>query len=378
MASKYLFVTNDAWFFVSHRLPIAKALVQSGEEVFVCAKRDTSAYEIEAVGCTFIEWNLSPRGVSPIQEVYSVAALARIIHSVKPDILHLITIKAVLYGSLLSRILRTPHVVCAVAGLGALLTPGKTSSRSSKVLRRLYKVCLSNNRTWLIFQNPDNRRDLESALNLEIVRYREIKGSGVDLETYTVSGEAPGIPVVVLAARLLRDKGILDYLAAAEIVHRKTEKVRFILAGSDAGRGNPAAFDERELKHIQTHQSVDYVGHVHDIPKLFTDSHIVVLPSYHEGFPKVLVEAAACGKPVITTDVPGCRHAIINRQTGILVPKASPEALAKAILTLLDNRQLRVQMGLAGRALAEQEYDIRKIVSEHLSLYGNLLSNKGQ
>ena len=376
MASKYLFVTNDAWFFVSHRLPIAKALVLSGDKVFVCAKPDSSVSKIEAIGCEFIEGNLSPRGISPIQEAHSVADLAKIIHSVNPDLLHLITIKAVLYGSLLARLLQTPHVVCAVAGLGALLTPG-SQKRSSSALRLLYKSGLSNKKTWLIFQNPDNRKDLETALEFNIDRYREIKGSGVDLETYAVSEEAPGIPVVVLAARLLRDKGILDYLAAAEIVHSKFKTVRFVLAGSDAGKGNPAAFDERELELIQTNQFAEYVGHVRDIPALFASSHIVVLPSYHEGFPKVLVEAAACGRPVVTTDVPGCRHAIINGKTGILVPKANPDALADAILSLLNDQNLRKEMGRAGRALAEQEYDIRKIVNEHLQLYSKLLSRRG-
>lgn len=374
MAPTYLFVTNDAWYFVSHRLPIAKSLASTGAKVYVCAKKDNSISEIEESGCTFIEWRVSPRGKSFFGEIFTACQLFTIICQLKPDILHLITIKAVLYGAISARILKLRGVICAVAGLGAMLVSGPKISYSRRLLLSIYTYALKYKYITFIFQNPDNRLDLETSLGISIKNYVEIKGSGVDLEKYKKTDEPKGVPTVVVAARLLRDKGILEFIEAAEIVKARAEPVNFILAGSNIAKGNPAEFTPQELEYICNNEVVQYIGHCDDMASLFERCHIVVLPSHHEGFPKVLVEAAACARVVITTDVPGCRHAILHGETGILIPKSDPKALAEAVWDLLTQTGKRIEMGIAGRELAEKEYDINKVVKSHRLVYESILS----
>ena len=173
---------------------------------------------------------------------------------------------------------------------------------------------------------------------------------------------------------MLRDKGILEFIEAAEIVKARAEPVNFILAGSNIAKGNPAEFTPQELEYICNNEVVQYIGHCDDMASLFERCHIVVLPSHHEGFPKVLVEAAACARVVITTDVPGCRHAILHGETGILIPKSDPKALAEAVWDLLTQTGKRIEMGIAGRELAEKEYDINKVVKSHRLVYESILS----
>ena len=198
-----------------------------------------------------------------------------------------------------------------------------------------------------------------------------LKGSGVDLNKFTKFIERKGDPVVCFASRLLIDKGVYEFISAAKTIRERSIKARFLLVG-DLDTNNPTGLNNDDLTKINSENIVEVLGFQDDIPSLFEKSHIICLPSYREGLPKALIEAAAASRAIVTTDVPGCRDAIIPNKTGLLVPVRNSEALANAIQDLLENSQKRISMGRAGRELAEKEYAIENIVDAHLEIYNNL------
>ena len=202
-------------------------------------------------------------------------------------------------------------------------------------------------------------------------KVRLIRGSGVKLEKFFNFEENTGVPVVCFAARLLIDKGVYDFISAARILKKRGITSRFLLAG-DLDTKNPSGIKINDLNKIKEEGYVEIIGFQDDIPKLYEMSHIICLPSYREGLPKTLIEAAAASRAVVTTDVPGCRDAIIPNKTGILVPVRNSFALANAIQELIENKDKRLLMGRAGRELAEKDFDINNIVKAHLKIYGEL------
>ncbi len=325
--------------------------------------------QISEAGLTYHAIPLSRSGGNPLREVCSIAALYRLFRQVRPDLVHLVTIKPVLYGGLAARLAHVPAVVAAISGLGAVFTDRRTQGEAlRRLVQGLYRLALRHKNIRVIFQNMDDRRILEG---LNAVRPADsvlIKGSGVDLNHYTVRPEPEGPPVVVFASRLLKDKGVAEFVEAAKSLHAKGVKARFLLAG-DMDPGNPTSVSPEELAAWNAGGNVEVVGYQSNVAAFFAASSLVVLPSYREGLPKVLIEAAACGRAIVTTDVPGCRDAIVPDKTGLLVPARDAHALAAAIQRLIENRELRSRFGLAGRELAGREYSIEKIVSEHLAVY---------
>lgn len=374
---RLLFVTNDAWFLVSHRLDLVRTMSDEGWHCSVLAKQDDTVAQIESVGAKFHSWPIAPRGKGPIAELRSLLHLAKVMRQYKPDVIHLITIKPVLYGGLLSRLMNVPGVVYAVSGLGTVFVGQSLLSRVIRALvSRLYKFAVQHPNSMIVFQNKDDRAMLLDRLGLSQERTCLIRGSGVDLSNFPQTAEPEGSVVVTLAARLLKDKGIPEFVEAAKIINAVTDSVSFKIAGDNAGAGNPAAFSRDEIKALKDVPSVSWLGHVGDIPSLFAASHIVVLPSHREGLPKVLVEAGAAGRAVVTTDVPGCRDAITPNVTGLLVPVKNAEQLAQAILTLVNDPKRRQDMGRAGRQLVEEQMQVSAIAAQHKKIYEQLLANK--
>ncbi len=362
----YLFVTNDAWFFASHRLPIAERLISDGHKVVVAAKPDEKVSQIEDAGCVFEEWSIEPRGTRRIKELYSLSSLASIIIRNKPDVIHLVTIKAVIYGGLLARILYVRKVVCAISGLGAIL---EGDHRVSDRLLKVYRFSVNHPRCTLIFQNPENRKKLSELLGISEGRSTIIRGSGVNLNVFRSKPEPDGVVVVTMASRILKDKGVTEYLDAAKILAVRGVKVVMQLAGDDTGAGNPASYSQEDLRKIKNSRHIQYLGYVSDTATLFSESSIVVLPSYHEGLPKVLQEAAACGRAVVTTDAPGCMFAVIANVTALIVPVKNAIALADAIQMLIEDKNMRTSFAMAGRKLAEDHFSIDSVVDAHMKVY---------
>lgn len=373
---KILFVVNNPDFFCSHRLPIAVKAKSDGFDVHVASSKGLGVEQIEHMGLVHHEVDFSRSGQNPIKELVTTWQLIILFLRLKPDLVHLVTIKPVLYGGMATRIMRVKAVVAAVSGLGTVFIAQSTVARIRLwLVKILYKIAFGHKNLTVIFQNPSDRNTLISANILQEKQASIIRGSGVDLSDYPYLPEPNGTAVVVMAARLLRDKGVFEFVEAAKILKKRQVSVIMRLIGSP-DLGNPSSITEQELENWKEEGYVDVLGYQADIAKLYSEANVVCLPSYREGLPKSLVEAAACGRAVVTTDVPGCRDAIANTITGVLVPVKDAVALADAIEKLIENIGLRHTMGVAGRQLAEEAFDINIIVKQHLDIYEVLLSNE--
>lgn len=371
--NKLLFIVNVDWFFVSHRLPIALAALQEGYEVHLGAALTGKEAALRQAGIIVHDLPIARSGTNPFAELITLKAIFSLLRQVEPDVVHLVTSKSVLYGGFLARINKVPAVVAAVSGLGFVFaSSGIKSSLMRSAISLIYRIALGKKNLRVIFQNANDRDILLRAAGVTPEKAVMIRGSGVNLAEYPALAEPDGVPVVVMAARLLWDKGVGEFVAAARILKDRGVNARFQLIG-DPDIHNPACVLPEALASWRSDQTVELLGFREDIAQLFSDSQVVVLPSYREGLPKVLIEAAACGRAVVTTNVPGCREAIIPDKTGLLVPVRDPNALADAIQRLLENPSARQSMGQAGRRLAEEAFDISLVVEKHLAIYKELM-----
>ncbi|MER1968809.1 glycosyltransferase family 4 protein [Castellaniella sp. GW247-6E4] len=368
-----LFFVNNPGFLVSHRLPLALAARDAGMEVHVATPDGPAVAEILAHGLHHHVVPLSRSGTNPWVEARTLLAFRRLLRRVRPDLVHAVTIKAVLYGGIACRLARVPAYVAAVSGLGYVFMRGRGGVDP---LRQgalwLYRLALGHRNSRVVFQNASDRDVLVAAGAVRPERAVMIRGSGVDLDRYAPQPLPPGPVTVVMASRLLRDKGVAEFVEAAGLAAARGAGLRWVLAGSP-DPGNPASITRDELDAWVRAGTIEYVGECADVAALYAAAHLVALPSYREGLPKSLVEAAACGRPVVTTDVPGCRDAVDPGVSGVLVPPRDARALADAVIALAADEAARVAMGAAGRALAERDFGIRPVVQAHLDLYRTLL-----
>lgn len=376
MKKKILFVVNTLEFFLSHRLPLAIAAKQAGYEVHIAAASNDKAIKLQTYGFKYHMLPFSRSGQNPIYEIKTVVKLFNLFRRVKPDLVHLITIKPVLYGGIVARLSNIKAVVFAVSGLGTVFIAGSglMPRVRRKLVTTLYAFAFLHKNMAVIFQNPDDRDKLLSLRTVDFLQTRMIRGSGVSLTSYSYLSEPDGKPVVVMAARLLRDKGVLEFVEAARLLKNRGLDIEMRLIGSP-DIGNPTSVTLQELEEWERDGYIKLLGYREDISQQYAAANIVCLPSYREGLPKSLVEAAACGRAVITTDVPGCRDAIIANVTGILVPVRDAHALADAIQELLENPDKRLAMGTEGRKLAEANFSIENIVWQHMKIYEDLMHN---
>lgn len=375
MSSSVLFVVNDAAFFLSHRLRLALGARKAGYVVKIATMPGPAVQQIKNLGFEHYGIPMSRSGSNPAAELVTLFAILKLLWQVRPDVLHLVTIKPVLYGCLAARLAPVKGVVCAVSGLGfVFMTKGVKAVVLRTFVKNLYRLALRRKRLKVIFQNPDDRDVLLDIKAVAPAQVEMIRGSGVDLSLYEVKPEPADIPVVCFTARLIKDKGIHEFIDAAKMLRRKRVAAYFVVAG-DIDPGNPTSVSLSDLEQWRNEGVVDILGYQKDVATLFNNVNLVVLPSYREGLPKVLVEAAAAGRAVVTTDVPGCRDAIEPDVTGILVPVKNVEMLAGAIERLINDVPLRHAMGRAGRALAEREFDIEMIVQQHMDIYAKVGSS---
>lgn len=370
---KLLFVVNEPWFFLSHRLPIALAAQEAGYKVHVATASGSDIETIHAYGFTHHIIPFSRRGQSPLRELNTLIVLVTLLKRLQPDLIHLITIKPVLYGGIAARIAGIKSVVSAVSGLGTVfLADSKVASIRKLLVTKLYGAAFKQKKLKVIVQNPDDKNILLKIGALQTNQTVMIRGSGVVLADYPYVLEPKGKPVVVMAARLLRDKGVLEFVEAARLLKQRSILVEMRLIGSP-DPGNPTSVTQEELEQWAAEGIISLLGFCRNIAEQYANANIICLPSYREGLPKSLAEAAACGRAVITTDVPGCRDAITPGETGLLVPVKDAVALANAIEKLLNDTELRKRMGQSGRALAEEAFAIEKIVQQHMDIYQELL-----
>ena len=374
---KILFLVNYLSFFLSHRLPVAEALLAKGFEVFIgygeLRGADPKLLEQRGFKVDFIP--MQPGGLNLLKDLKTLYYIWVFFKRVEPDIVHLITIKPYLYGGIISRLCGVRGLITAVSGLGTLFVNKDLKSKLIRLLLYpIYKLAFNHLNQKVIVQNKDDLKVLVNWGVLNPSKVKLLKGSGVKLENFTNLDEPGGTTTVCFAARLLRDKGVYEYVSAVRLLKERGIKAQFLLAG-DLDINNPTGLKLDDLNKIKNECYVKILGHQKDIATLYAKSHIICLPSYREGFPKSLIEAAAAGRAVVTTDVPGCRDAIIPNKTGLLVPIKDSQKLADALQWLIENPKERIIMGKEGRKFAEKEFSIEKIILNHLDIYQDLLSN---
>ncbi len=368
---KIIFFITEDWFVCSHWLPLIAGAQGNGYEVVVVTRIDRHREQIVQHGVRVIPFDLSRRGSNFVREFRVILQLMRIYREERPDIVQHIAMKPVLYGSLAAHLVRVPHTVNWVAGMGWLFV---SDNWRVKILRIIVKKVLGVllRGTSVIVENQDDRAIIASigatAQHIQIVR-----GAGVDTTLYRPSPEPAGIPVVILPARMLWDKGVGEFVDAARLLRQRGVAARLALVGAPDAE-NPASVPEPQLIAWQNEGAVEWWGRREDMPEVLAQSHIVCLPSYREGLPKALLEAASCGRPIVTTDVPGCREVVSDGSNGLLVEARNADALAGALEKLLADPGLRLQMGLRGRERALNEFAQEKIVDQVLALYHGMLS----
>ncbi|MBV7483642.1 glycosyltransferase family 4 protein [Bordetella sp. BOR01] len=372
-AQRLLFVVNNPAFFLSHRLPLALAAQRAGYEVHVATMDGDSVPQIAAHGLTHHAIPMTRSGKQPLQELRTLWALYRLFRRLQPALVHLVTIKPVLYGGIAARLARVPAMVSAISGLGfVFVASGAKAAVIRQVVAMLYRMALGHRNSRIVFQNANDHEILRGLGAVRDEQVVMIRGSGVDLAAYPPMAE-PSPPVAALmVSRLLRDKGVLEFVEAARLLQRQGAGVRMLLAGG-IDPGNPASVTQADVDGWQQEGCIEALGERSDVADLYAGSHMAVLPSYREGLPRSLIEAAACARAVVTTDVPGCRDAIEPGETGLLVPPRDARALADAIARLAADAALRRQLGEAGRRLAEREFDIEDVCRKHLDIYRALL-----
>ncbi|NVD44403.1 glycosyltransferase family 4 protein [Qipengyuania atrilutea] len=366
------FIVNDSNFFITHRLNLAVACRIKGYRTIIVSPPWPDLTVLKKYQIEHVETDTVRERNSVISQMRLFFTYFSIVKAIRPDLVHLITAKPIILAGIAARILRIP-VVAAVSGLGFAFI-GR--SLRTKILRWLvgkgYALSLNSDRNTVIFQNTSDRDLLLENGSIRWPALVLIPGSGVNLDQIDVRSEPTGSVVVLLPARLLGDKGVREFVEAARLVKTKHGDVVFRLQGK-IDEQNPTAISLSELSDWVAEGVVEYEPFSSDPNEMFGSSHIVVLPSYREGFSKSLIDAAAAGRPVITSDVPGCRDAIIPGITGLLVPARDAHALAEATSALVENPALREQMGRAARRHAEKEFDIRIVTQIHLDIYERAL-----
>jgi len=370
-----IYVLNGAPFFLSHRLALAQAAQQRGFSIHVAAPGNELADKIEAHGFRYHSIPLSRKGANPFEEFATLRALVTLYRAVRPRLVHHLTIKPVLYGTLAARLTAVPCVVNAVTGMGHIFTAGGVKAAILReAVKTAYRVLLNHPNSRVIFQNPDDQREFSASRLIAHEQGILIRGSGVDTELFSPRPEPDGPPLVLFAGRLIWDKGVREFIDAAERLRRKGISARFVIAG-ESDEGNPEAVPPVELQRWHDSGVVEWWGRRDDMPEVFAQSHIVCFPSYYrEGIPKVLIEAASCGRPIITTDSPGCREAVQDRISGLLVPPKDSNAVVAAVESLLADASLRRRMGSAGRKLALRDFALENIIAQTLEVYAGVLA----
>jgi glycosyltransferase involved in cell wall biosynthesis len=377
--SKVILFANTDWYLYNFRFSLACALRDLGHDVVLLSPPGEYGPKLRTLGFRWEPAPMARRSLNPLRELTLVMWLVRFLRREQPDLVHGFTIKCAVYGSLSARLAGVAARVNAVAGMGYVFTSRDLKARVLRpVVRSVMSMAMSCKGSIVILQNPDDLRLFREANIVDESAIRVIKGSGVNMSRFNPRPEAAepceGEPLrVVLAGRLLWDKGIAEYVHAARVLKSEGRSVRCILAGAP-DPGNPASVDEASLQGWIKEGLVEWLGHVSDMPKLFAQTDVAVLPSYREGLPKSMIEAAACALPLIITDAPGCREVVsINGEEGLIVPVRDGNALADAIRLLDDDRALARKLGHAARQKALREFDERIVIERTLAVYRELL-----
>ena len=376
--TKILLVANTDWYLFNHRLSLAEKLRNLGAEVHLASPGGPFAGRLRQSGFPWHEFRMDRKGFNPFREARTLSSLRDLYRQVAPALVHHFTIKPVLYGSLEARRLGLPAVVNSITGRGYVFAgTGVLPWLLRSALRPLFAYALGTPNQMTVFQNP---ADMDVFLSLRLVRKERctlIRGSGIDTTRFSPRPEPAGGPVVLMPSRMLWDKGVQDLVEAARLLRRRGVRLRVVLAGAP-DPGNPTSIPEGRLRQWTAEGVVEWGGWSEDMVETYAAAHVVVLPSHAEGVPRALIEAAAMGRPIVATDLPGCREIVYNGRNGLLVPVRDPQALSEAIQTLVEDPALRRRMAAEGRAIALENYTDEIVNGMILLVYDELLAGAGQ
>lgn len=375
---KVVLFANTDWYLYNFRRSLALAAREAGFDPLLVSPPGPYGEKLRVLGLRWEPVPMDRRSLNPVREAALLWHLWRLFRREHPALVHGFTIKCAVYGALAARLAGVPAQVGAVAGMGYVFTSDDARARLLRPLvRTLLRTALDGRNARLVLQNPDDVALFEQAGLVRPERIRLIPGSGVDCARFAPGPERrrdPDRPLrVLLAARLLWDKGLAEYVEAARRLREEGRHIEFLLAG-DPDPGNPAAVPEDTVRGWVEQGLIRWLGHVDDMPALLGSVDVAVLPSYREGLPKGLIEAAACGLPLVTTDVPGCREVVTDGVDGLLVPARDGDQLATAIARLQDDPVLAARLGAAARRRALDEFDERIVIQRTLAVYGELLT----
>jgi len=368
-------VVSEDWYFVSHRLHLAKSAIDAGYQVGLLSHFTQHKSLIESSGITVFDWSLDRQSRNPILEVKALREVFSTISDFKPDIIHSVAIKPVVYSAIVSKWYPTGANVCALGGLGYIFSSTKISARLLRpFVIMVFRWALKSQQLRLILQNPDDKATVLEANIIEENRIRLIRGAGVDTSSFSPQPEESEFPIVVLPARMLWDKGVGVFIECAQYFKKTGKSARFVLVG-EPDTHNPECVPLKQLKEWNDKGIVEWWGRRDDMPNVFHKSSIVCLPTtYGEGLPKALLEAASCGRPIVTYDVAGCREIVKDGLNGFLVPFKDKTELINALHKLLDEPGLRAQMGRLGRELVLKEFSQERVAADTKKVWDEVIN----
>ena len=366
---RILFIVNHDWFFTSHRLPIAIDCLKNNYEVHLGSNFSESKNVYLKHGIKTHQINISRTSINPLKSFFELINVIKLFIHIKPEIVHLISHKPMIYGSIASLFFRELKIVASVSGLGFVFSHnGFQSFVIRKLIIFLYKLCFYKKRIKIIFQNTFDKEYFKRILNLQEKEIILIPGSGVNISEYQFKPLPKGKPIILFASRLIYSKGLNEFVKASNLF----KNARFVIVGKIDSESKDS-ITKSQLNNWTRNNNIEYWGFSKNIKEIIYKSTLVVLPSYYgEGLPKILIEAAACGRPVITTYNHGCLAAIDNYETGLAVPIKDYLSLFSAINFLLKNPILLANMSINGRKRAEKLFNITKVVDTHIDIYKSL------
>lgn len=366
-----LMILNDMAWFWSHRLTLAKAILKEGYGLTLAVENAEDDKKMQDMGIQAHNLRGYDKGFNPLAELLLLFSIYKAIKTTKPDIVHAITLRHAFYAGIAARILRHPQSVFTIAGLGSLFA---ADSAKAKILRFIampvFRFAFRHKGAKLIFQNPDDYQIMIDRGAVHADQCVIIKGSGVDLTQFPYTAQPHNdIPIMLFSSRLIAEKGLDDYVEASRILKEKGVKARFLVAG-DTAHKNPKNMDPKQVQAWHDERLIEWLGNVDDMPQRLQACDVFILPSYYrEGVPKVILEALSTGRPIITTDKPGCRETVDDGVNGFKIPAKDGEAIAEKIETLLADRHMMNAMGAASRKKAENEFSVESVVERTLQCY---------
>lgn len=371
---RVLYVGNDCYYFLIHRLALARAARRVGYEVHVAMPYSTYAKNIVDEGFTYHAIVMRRGRPGVLSEMRSLRSLYGLYKGVRPDLVHHHTIRPVIYGGVSARMVKVPAVVSGINGLGyTFMRRGVVGSIIRRGMRAAYRIALKHPNLRALFHNADDRNMFVGTSVLDAARAIVIRGSGVDVRRLLPMKEPAGVPVITLIGRMLWDKGVREFVKAAELIAELGISARFALVG-DVDEGNPSSISRHILQEWHNSGVVEWWGWRDAVDSVYRESHVVCLPSIREGLPRTLIEGAACGRPLVATDVPGCREVVCDGRNGFLIPLGDYVGLANALKKLIVNRELRLSMGRYGRELAEKYFADEVVIADTLRVYAELMA----